>query len=91
MDVLSHLADRVRNPERAPTDVHDRRQVIFIDERDARLRAAVARDGADETRDDQRIDDKQGEQQRRSPEDEQVLAEDEHDAAHTKTSAACTL
>ena len=50
-----------------PRDGDDRRQVLLVDERDARLRARVAGDQPDEQGDHDRIREQRAEQERRAP------------------------
>jgi len=48
---------------------------VFVDERDARLRARIAGDEADEQGDDDRVREQRAEEQRRTSQDRQVLAQ----------------
>ena len=63
-------SDRIRDTEVASADANDVREMILVDERDSRLGAAVARDGPDEPGNEQGVEDEQGQEERRPPEDE---------------------
>jgi hypothetical protein len=88
MDVLPDLVDRVLDSKPMAADGHDLRQMILVDQRDARLRAPVPRDEADEPRDEQRIGDQDADEKRRAHEDAQVLSQDECRALQVKISSA---
>jgi hypothetical protein len=88
MDVLADLVDRVLNPKPMSTDGDDLGQVVLVDERNARLGAPVARDEADEPRDEQRVGDEDAEQERRAHENAQVLPQNERRTPHVKISSA---
>ena len=88
MDVLADLVDRVLDPEPMAPDGDDLRQLILVDERDARLRAPVAGDEADEPCDQQRVGEQDAEQEWRAHEHAQVLPQDEGRAPHVKISSA---
>ena len=87
LHVLTDLLDRVLDAEYAPPDHDGARQVIEIDERDARLRVRVARDEPDEHRDHERVGEERPEEERRAPEDAQILREQERNASHTNISS----
>jgi hypothetical protein len=74
--------------EAVSRDGDDRRQVLLVDERDARLRARVAGDEPDEKRDHDRIREQRAEQERRAPQNAQILPEQEQDGRQRKTSSA---
>src|SRR5256885_2314048 len=86
--VLAGLVDRVLDAEPRTADRDDLREMILVDQRDARLRASVAGHEPDEPRDEQRIGDQHAEQERRAYEHAQVLAEDERRAPQVKISSA---
>ena len=88
MDVLPDLVDRVLDAKPVATHGHDLRQVILVDERNTRLRAAIAGDEADEARDEQRIRDQNAEEKRGAYEHTQVLPQDERRTPHVKISSA---
>ena len=73
LHVLADLIDRLVDVEAVAADHDRRRQVVLVHERDARLRARVARDEADEHRDRQRVGEQDPEQQRRPAQHERVL------------------
>src|SRR6185295_16910140 len=65
------------------------RQPVLVDERDPRLGVRVAGDEPDEQRDEQRVRDEDSEQQRRAPQDADVLPQDEPGgASHARRAAA---
>ncbi len=79
---------------RWPATCDDRRDVVLVDERDARLRARIAGDEPDEDGDHDRVREERAEQERRAAQDPQVLAQQQPDRehaageAHPKASAA---
>ena len=73
--------------KRWPATDDDAREVVLVDERDARLRARVPGDETDEHRDDDRIRDERAEQERRAEEDAQVLAQQQERGGHPNTSS----
>jgi hypothetical protein len=78
----------VRDVEAAVADDDARRQVVAVDERDARLRARIADDEADEGRDHERVREQRAEQQRRAQERAHVLHEDAPHASRPSTSSS---
>ena len=84
----SSIASLIANEMAADHD--DAGKVVLVDERDARLRAAVAGDEAHETGDEQRVRDQHAEQERRPDQDAQVLPQDQAGATHVNTSSACS-
>src|SRR5439155_15957873 len=88
MDVLADLVDRVLDAEPMTADRDDVREMILVDQRDARLRAPVAGHEPDEPRDEQRIGDQDAEEKRQAYEHAQVLAKDERRARQVKISSA---
>ena len=88
VDVLADLVDRVLDAKVMAPDRDDLRQVVLVDERDARLRAPVPGHEPDEPRDEQRIGDQDAEQEWRTYEHAQVLLQDECCMPHVKISSA---
>src|SRR5207302_10502639 len=85
-DVQAHARDRPVDVEAATADDDVRREVVLVDERDPRLRARVPGDKADEAGDDERVGDEDRGEERRAPQDAQVLPEQQEDV-HARTAA----
>jgi hypothetical protein len=70
-----------------PRDLDPGRQIVEVDKCDARLRACVAGDEPDEAGDEQRVEDENGDKERRPPQEQEVLAKQQQRPLHAKASA----
>ena len=85
--LLRDVVDHGLDVEAMAADRDHLRQAVVVDERDARLRARVAGDEADEHRDDDGVRDERAEQQRRASQHAQVLAQQQEHRVHPNTSS----
>src|SRR6266540_5375728 len=77
VDVAAHLFDRAVDVKALAGHDDRGRQVVLVDEPDPGLRVRVRRHQPDQHGDHHRIEDEDGDERGRAPQDEQVLAQEE--------------
>src|SRR5918996_2492443 len=85
--LVVYLADDALDVEALARDGQLGREIVEVDEGDPRPVAREADQEPDQNREEQRVEDERAEEDRRAPEHAQVLAHEEPDRRHAKTSA----